>query len=79
MLENKCITSEGVREETWSVLEAVAREGARKLLQQALENEVFQTTCPKLVTDAVEIVMQLIRRPPHSAGRPSAWTDLISA
>ncbi len=36
----KSITAEGVREETWSVLEALAREGARKLLQQALENEV---------------------------------------
>jgi len=36
----KSITAEGVREEIWSVLEALAREGARKLLQQALENEV---------------------------------------
>ena len=37
---DKSITTEGVREETWSVLETLAREGARKLLQQALENEV---------------------------------------
>jgi len=35
-------TAEGVREETWSVLESLAREGARKLLQQALENEVAE-------------------------------------
>ena len=40
MLVDKSITTEGVREETWSVLEALAREGARKLLQQTLENEV---------------------------------------
>jgi transposase-like protein len=40
MLVGKSITAEGVREETWSVLESLAREGARKLLQQALENEV---------------------------------------
>ena len=39
---DKSITAEGVREETWSVLEALAREGARKLLQQALENEVAE-------------------------------------
>ena len=37
---DKSITTEGVREETWSVLETLAREGARKLLQQAMENEV---------------------------------------
>ena len=42
MLVDKSITAEGMREETWSVLEAVAREGARKLLQQALENEVAE-------------------------------------
>jgi len=42
MLVEKSITTEGVREETWSVLEALAREGARKLLQQALENEVAE-------------------------------------
>ena len=39
---DKPITTEGVLEETWSVLEALAREGARKLLQQALENEVTE-------------------------------------
>jgi putative transposase len=42
MLVEKSITSEGLREESWSVLEAVAREGARALLQQALENEVAE-------------------------------------
>jgi putative transposase len=42
MLVDKSITTEGVREETWSVLEALAREGARKLLQQALEIEVTE-------------------------------------
>jgi putative transposase len=42
MLVEKCTTTEGVREETWSVLEALAREGARALLQQALENEVAE-------------------------------------
>lgn len=42
MLVQKSITTEGLREETWSVLEAIAREGARKLLQQALENEVAE-------------------------------------
>jgi putative transposase len=42
MLVEKSITAEGVREETWSVLEAIAREGARKLLQQALEHEVAE-------------------------------------
>jgi putative transposase len=42
MLVDKSITTDGVREETWSVLEALAREGARKLLQQALENEVAE-------------------------------------
>lgn len=42
MLVNKSITTEGVREQTWSVLEAVARQGARTLLQQALENEVAE-------------------------------------
>ena len=42
MLVGQSITTEGVREETWSVLEALAREGARKLLQQALENEVAE-------------------------------------
>jgi len=42
MLVGQSITAEGLREETWSVLEAVAREGARKLLQQALENEVAE-------------------------------------
>ena len=36
------ITAEGVREETWSVLEVLARDGARQLLQQALENEVAE-------------------------------------
>lgn len=39
---DKSITAEGLREETWSVLEVLAREGARKLLQQALENEVAE-------------------------------------
>ena len=42
MLVDKSITAEGVREDTWSVLEALAREGARQLLQQALENEVAE-------------------------------------
>jgi len=42
MLVEQSITVEGVREETWSVLESLAREGARKLLQQALENEVAE-------------------------------------
>ncbi|MBA7538174.1 IS256 family transposase ISWch1 [subsurface metagenome] len=42
MLVDKSITTEGVREQTWSVLEALARQGARTLLQQALENEVAE-------------------------------------
>jgi putative transposase len=42
MLVEQSITAEGVREETWSVLEALARDGARQLLQQALENEVAE-------------------------------------
>jgi hypothetical protein len=42
MLVEKSITTEGLREDTWSVLEAMAREGARKVLQQALEIEVAE-------------------------------------
>ena len=42
MLVGKSITTEGLREDTWSVLEAMAREGARKVLQQALEIEVAE-------------------------------------
>ena len=39
---NKCIQeTQFIKEEsTWSVLEQVTREGARKMLQLALENEV---------------------------------------
>jgi transposase-like protein len=42
MLVEKSITTEGLREDTWSVLESIAREGARKVLQQALEIEVAE-------------------------------------
>ena len=42
MLVEKSITTEGLRENTWSVLEAMTREGARKVLQQALEIEVAE-------------------------------------
>jgi transposase-like protein len=42
MLVQESITTEGLRKESWSVLEALGREGARKLLQQALENEVAE-------------------------------------
>jgi hypothetical protein len=42
MLMNKCTKEIGFikGESTWSVLEQVARQGAQKMLQLALENEV---------------------------------------